>query len=314
MSRVLPEDYSPAVAKRLRQVRSYLGLKAAEMADGVEVSRGYWSELENAKAAPGPKLLSALERVFKINPAWLLRKEGQAFIGGPPESAPGNVPLGKQVEKFDSSAHRVEERRADYLVSSDARQPGGDAHSRGSASPLLSGSIAPVVGASVGVAELLTLPPAFEVVQPRSREYVVIPNIEQVAHAGRERVRRDVQRRIAASQLGVLAMDRAWMADKLGRSDGGFATVEVSGNSMMPTLFDGDTIVIDTLIDRIRGDGIYVLRRGEDELMVKRILLDPVDESAVIKSDNESYGSKELQPATVRELRVVGKMVWPRLR
>jgi phage repressor protein C with HTH and peptisase S24 domain len=164
------------------------------------------------------------------------------------------------------------------------------------------------------VAELLTLPPAFEMVQPRSREYVVIPNIEQVAHAGRERVRRDVQRRIAASQVGVLAMDRAWMADKLGRSDGGFATVEVSGNSMMPTLFDGDMIVIDTLIDRIRGDGIYVLRRGDDELMVKRILLDPVDESAVIKSDNESYGSKELQPATVRELRVVGKMVWPRLR
>lgn len=247
------------------------------------------------------------------------------FYGGANTAQKGHT--GLQVKKSATSAHssvlvtgdapevayaREATPPGSSLVSSSTRRTGGKGANVGSAVAVPASKMTPVVGTPIGLAELLTLPPAFEI-QPRNREYVVIPSIEELAHAGRDKDSKAVQRRIAAAQVGVLAMDRAWMAEKLGRSDGGFATVEVSGNSMMPTLYDGDTIVIDTLIDRIKGEGIYVLRRG-DELMVKRVLLDPVDESAQIKSDNESYGSKTLQPATVRELRVVGKMVWPRLR
>jgi phage repressor protein C with HTH and peptisase S24 domain len=164
----------------------------------------------------------------------------------------------------------------------------------------------------IGIERPLVLPVRYEL-QRTSREYQVIPNIEEPAKAGSAPSLKEVQRSVAANVAGVLAMDRAWMAEQLGRDDGGFATVTVSGHSMTPTLHDGDTIVIDTLVTNVEIDGIYVLRRGTT-LVVKRITL-KMDESAVISGDNEAHGSGEiLQPATVRELRVVGRMVWPRFR
>jgi hypothetical protein len=48
--------------------------------------------------------------------------------------------------------------------------------------------------------------------------------------------------------------------------------------------------------------------------VVKRIKI-LMDESAIVSGDNEAYGPGEkLQPASLRELRAVGRMVWPRLR
>jgi transcriptional regulator with XRE-family HTH domain len=301
MSRVLPEDYSPEVAKRLRHARRQLALGAGEMAAKVQVSRGYWSELENAKAAPGPKLLSALARVYRINPAWLLRNEGQAFLGDAPQS--------KQVEGFadlriwqgvqDSAAQTA------YPVKPDAAHPrGGHADAPSRNAPLSATNL-------FRVGALFALPAMFEL-RNRQREYLVIPSIEVAALAGRTTARKEEERRIAASAAGVLAMDRVWMAEQLGRADAGFATVSVSGDSMNPTLHDGDMIIIDTLVDKIEVDGIYVLRRG-DVLVVKRAHL-KMDGSAVVRGDNEGYEPELMQPATVRELRVVGRMVWPRVR
>jgi hypothetical protein len=160
---------------------------------------------------------------------------------------------------------------------------------------------------------VLALPAVFEVVEQAEREYVVIPSIEVAARAGTASSMKAEQERIAACVAGVMAMDRAWMTQQLGREDGGFATITVTGNSMLPTLHDGDTIIIDTMVTTIDTDGIYVLRRGA-QLVIKRIKV-LMDESAIVSGDNEAYGPGEkLQPATLRELRAVGRMVWPRLR
>lgn len=166
--------------------------------------------------------------------------------------------------------------------------------------------------AQTGIERPLVIPVRYES-QRTSREYQVLPNIEEPAKAGSAPSLKGVQRKVAASVAGVLAMDRAWMSQQLGRDDGGFATITVSGHSMSPALHDGDTIIVDTLVTNVEIDGIYLLRRGT-ALVIKRITF-KTDESAVVSSDNGIQGSDEhLQPATVRELRVVGRMVWPRLR
>ena len=83
--------------------------------------------------------------------------------------------------------------------------------------------------------------------------------------------------------------------------------IQVEGESMQPTLADGD----DILVDRDDGsgrlrDGIYVLRIG-DVLLVKRIALMPGGGLAV-RSDNPL--SPDLADVDPASLAVIGRVIW----
>jgi phage repressor protein C with HTH and peptisase S24 domain len=84
--------------------------------------------------------------------------------------------------------------------------------------------------------------------------------------------------------------------------------IQVSGDSMMPTLCDGDDLLVDhsDAAGQLR-DGIYVLRR--DELLhVKRIVLSPVGGSFTIRSDNPIY--PEWHNLRTGDVDIVGRAVW----
>jgi phage repressor protein C with HTH and peptisase S24 domain len=104
----------------------------------------------------------------------------------------------------------------------------------------------------------------------------------------------------------------AYMRRHFGRVGDGFAMLYVKGDSMQPTLFDGDEIVIDTRERRVDRDGIYVVTVRAD-LKVKRIQV-KMDGSLVIKSDNAAYEPELICAAQADEFQVEGRLVWPRLR
>ncbi len=81
----------------------------------------------------------------------------------------------------------------------------------------------------------------------------------------------------------------------------------VSGDSMDPTLHDGDQILVDTSARRISRDGIYGLRQGED-LLVKRITVDPRSGKFTISSDNPHYVS--YGDVSGDEVRIIGRVIW----
>ena len=83
---------------------------------------------------------------------------------------------------------------------------------------------------------------------------------------------------------------------------------------MERTLSDGETIVVDTLVDRVTASGIYVLVVGED-LIVKRVVR-KLDGSLVVKSDNPIYADSDelFSPEAVHRIQVLGRMVWPKVR
>jgi SOS-response transcriptional repressor LexA len=84
--------------------------------------------------------------------------------------------------------------------------------------------------------------------------------------------------------------------------------VRVDGDSMQPTLSSGDDILVDSddAADRLR-DGVYVLRRDDDAVIVKRIALNPAG-GIDIRSDNESGGTwLNVDPAGVH---VIGRVIW----
>ena len=105
-----------------------------------------------------------------------------------------------------------------------------------------------------------------------------------------------------------IAFDPKWLR-RLGAGDGSqLSIIRVDGDSMAPTLSDGDEILVDRgdAAARLR-DGIYVLRR-EDVLMVKRLALDPSGRRVTIRSDNEAY--PRWAGCDLASIDIVGRVVW----
>ena len=87
------------------------------------------------------------------------------------------------------------------------------------------------------------------------------------------------------------------------------AMIEVQGDSMEPTLAEGEPILLDRTVDRISRDSIYVLRL-DDELLVKRIQRG-LDGSLTVISDNPRYQPQRLTPELLDQITVIGEVVWP---
>nr|WP_047167992.1 S24 family peptidase [Sphingomonas sp. Y57] len=81
--------------------------------------------------------------------------------------------------------------------------------------------------------------------------------------------------------------------------------IRVAGDSMEPTLRNGDDILVDRDAIEIRTGGIYVLRL-DDLLMVKRLLRD--QRGLVVHSDNPAHPEVVgFDPGT---LQVIGRVLW----
>jgi SOS-response transcriptional repressor LexA len=105
----------------------------------------------------------------------------------------------------------------------------------------------------------------------------------------------------------VMRFDPAWLR-RLNLNAERLSVIRVAGDSMSPTLDDGDEILVDRGdgAERLR-DGIYVLRM-DGVVNVKRLLLDPSRRRVTIKSDNPGYRN---WPVMERgSVDVVGRVVW----
>lgn len=105
---------------------------------------------------------------------------------------------------------------------------------------------------------------------------------------------------------GRIGFESRWLK-KLSGSPDALSIIQVAGDSMTPTLGDGDDILVDRgdAADRLR-DGIYVIRM-DDQLLVKRLAPRPAQRISVI-SDNSAYPSWE--DADPRDISVIGRVIW----
>lgn len=104
-----------------------------------------------------------------------------------------------------------------------------------------------------------------------------------------------------------IAFDEAWLR-RLGAGSDAVTMIRVEGDSMAPTLGDGDDILVATLngSSAHRRDGIHVLRM-DDALIVKRLAFRP-DGRLSITSDNPLYPSyPDVAPEGVA---IVGRVIW----
>ena len=136
---------------------------------------------------------------------------------------------------------------------------------------------------------------------PREGGLVAIRRLDLGASAGPGALDSD------ESARGSMAFDPSWLR-RLGVGDSArLSLIRVEGDSMAPTLSDGDEILVDggDSASRLR-DGIYVLRI-DDALVVKRLALGPGGRVSV-RSDNDAYPG--WPDCDLKAIDLVGRVIW----
>ncbi|MHA6333912.1 S24 family peptidase [Qipengyuania sp. CAU 1752] len=115
---------------------------------------------------------------------------------------------------------------------------------------------------------------------------------------------------VAASETAHtrFGFDERWLRHLTSAKSASLSIVGVKGDSMEPTLSDGDEVLVDASDhgSRLR-DGIYVLR-SDDTLVVKRIAIKPNGRQITIASDNPAYPTWHDMDRS--EVHVVGRVIW----
>ena len=132
--------------------------------------------------------------------------------------------------------------------------------------------------------------------------YVFLPLVEARAAAGSHGG-------LSSDQIvDFIAFSEPYVRQTLHRNPQNLALLTASGDSMDPTIRDGDLLLVDTSARRIEGSRIYVLAIG-GALMVKRIQL-RLDGSVVVKSDNAIYETEVVPADQAAALMVLGQVIW----
>lgn len=132
-------------------------------------------------------------------------------------------------------------------------------------------------------------------------DYVLIPRYDVRASAG-DGTHPDNE--VAET---ALAFQTRWARQISSGGIGALSVIRVEGDSMLPSLADGDHILLDTADCTSLRDGIYVLR-VDDALHVKRLSVHPATKRLTIASDNPAYPSwSDCDPEQVK---IIGRVVW----
>jgi len=142
-------------------------------------------------------------------------------------------------------------------------------------------------------------------VEPREAdlpaEFAAIPRLSVEASAGGGTVIE------AEEPAGVLAFRSEWLR-RMGISPRAARVLTAKGDSMEPTLRDGDVLLVDTSIHRVVDNAIYVVVLA-GLVLVKRVQVRR-DGALRLISDNALFEPEEIPPNEAADLHVAGRVMW----
>jgi SOS-response transcriptional repressor LexA len=84
--------------------------------------------------------------------------------------------------------------------------------------------------------------------------------------------------------------------------------ITARGDSMIPTIIDGQMLLIDTGMKRVQRDAIYALTINGD-ILIKRIQMGS-DGRLTLRSDNPNYEPEVLSADDAERLKIEGRVFW----
>jgi len=110
---------------------------------------------------------------------------------------------------------------------------------------------------------------------------------------------------------GVMAFKSAWLrANNLNQKH--LDVIHASGNSMEPTINDGDVLLVDESKIEPKDGQIFAMQSESKGTIVKRLVKSDF-EGWIIRSDNPDkarYGDETLRDGEINEVRIIGRVVW----
>ncbi len=146
---------------------------------------------------------------------------------------------------------------------------------------------------------------AIEVKGTNEREFVenfaLVPRLDVQASAGNGRLA------LHEEPLEYLAFQADWLRRR-GVKPEAARILTARGDSMEETIRDGDILLVDTSVNRVRDNSIYVVVYG-DMVLVKRIH-GRVNGSLQLISDNPRYPAEEVSAGEVDQINIAGRVMW----
>lgn len=288
---------------RLKVARERQRLSQAELARLLNVHKNTIGLYEKDRREPPVRVLTALHRVLRVNPAWLLD------LGGPPP--PGIEPTEYGVAEHDGPAPSAD-RNDEPVPAGSSPQSSLTAEREGTLDEVaeLRRAVQPPHEANATEPAPSFLPPPAatdgdEIVFIRSHEpvdirsFAMVPKAETVLSAGGGAV-------VMSERVGEPhAFRLAWLNQRV-TSVKNLVLMDVEGDSMLPTFKAGDTVLVDKGQRRILPGDIYAMRM-DNSLVVKRLNILPNGRVRVISDNKELY-----PPETVYadEVHVIGRVIW----
>jgi phage repressor protein C with HTH and peptisase S24 domain len=137
--------------------------------------------------------------------------------------------------------------------------------------------------------------------QTELAEFFFVPEVDVRAGAG------DGQVVDSEEIIGKFAFRRSWLRQK-GLKPASLAVVRARGDSMFPTVQDGDILLIDRAVTSLASDGIYLIEQANN-LQCKRLQLE-LAHGLIVKSDNPAYKDQRLSFKQAEALRIAGRVIW----
>ena len=136
---------------------------------------------------------------------------------------------------------------------------------------------------------------------PTNSELVFAPmfDVQASAGMGAEVVAEDVE--------DYFAFNKSFLSRQLSVSSEQLVFVTISGDSMLPTLQEGDRVLVDMSQKTVSQSGLYLLQ-SEDGLMAKRLF----DKQGILSvvSDNPEYENWTIATSAREANPIAGKIVW----
>ncbi len=135
-----------------------------------------------------------------------------------------------------------------------------------------------------------------------ARQYVPIPRFNIQAAAGSGALAEHEQ------IVEYFAFDLDFLRNHLRRDPKNLVLIEARGDSMDPTIRDGDILAVDlTFGQPLHNAQLYVIRVGEN-LMVKRLEL-LLDGGVIVHSDNPRYAPQSVPRSQLETLNILGQVI-----
>lgn len=264
-------------ADRLRAARLRAGYKSAtKAAEALKVPGGTYAGHENGSRAFDSETGQQYANAFRVRVAWLMFGEQPASL----------------------QADMIDEVREMVRVPLDEWDPAEPDH----ASHVDSSQVGEDGGVLSGAQRYVPKLPG------------AVPEIDVRPGAGHGQVGAEV---VAISSAGTVTGHKvvsewlipdAFFRHELQASPSGSIFMAVVGDSMAPTLYPGNRIIVDTRQSNFGADGIYVFDDGDGEPRVKRLqkVLFSQPPAVTILSDNSAHPP---QNALLEHVRIIGRVV-----